>query len=326
MNAIVKLGIDLYHNRVSNYTATEAQEVLRKEMLEKIGCEDGKFSYKKFRKNKNDLFELIEETLEVLVSEGLEEQFSGFAEIRNLKMGDTNVFKVPSNHMFKISTTADGHGNHRRQRLIDDSEFTVTPVTYQVKVYEELHRFLAGRVDWSELVNAISKSFVVKLRNDVYEAVYNSYDQLKAPYQRSGNFELDTLTDIVSHVETATDSEAIVLGTKKALSKIAPALLSDRMKDEFNATGFFGRIAGIELREIPQSHKIGTHEFAIDDNFLMVVPTSIDKFVKIVNEGEAIIMETEAGKNADQTAEYDFIMKQGISVMSSTHYGIYRLA
>lgn len=326
MNPIVQMGIDLYHNRVANYSATEAQEMLRKSLAEVAGVEDGKISYKAMRKNKTAIFEILEETLEQLVSEGLEDQFSEFAEIRNLKMGDTNVFKIKNADLFHIAVTADGHGNHLRQRVKDDQEISVVPRTYQIKIYEEFHRFLTGKIDWTDMINTISKSFLVKLRNDIYDAVYTSYDKLKAPYQESGKFELEKLTEVAAHVEAQTGSDVTILGTKKALSKISPELVSDRMKDEFNATGFYGRIAGYDTREIKQSHKMNSHEFAINDDFLMVIPTSIDKFVKIVNEGDAIILETEAGKNADLTLEYDFIMKQGIMVHTASQYGIYRLA
>ncbi len=66
MNPIVQMGIDLYHNRVANYSATEAQEMLRKSLAEVAGVEDGKISYKAMRKNKTAIFEILEETLEQL--------------------------------------------------------------------------------------------------------------------------------------------------------------------------------------------------------------------------------------------------------------------
>jgi len=322
MSELKKLSLDLYKGDVTNYSTKESNEVLRKALVELAGGNET-ITYKQFRKAKVEFFEIIEEILTPLVIEGIEDQFASFAEVRNLAWGDTNVFHVPNTELFQVATVADGNGNVRRQR-IHNGQFTVDVQTKAIKIYEELYRFLAGRIDWVGLVNKVAKSYVQEVANDVYTTLYNSFDQLKATYKASAAFDEDTLLEMAQHVEAATGAEVMILGTKKALAKVAPAVVGDASRDDRNRIGYYGVFNGISLQEIKQAHKPGTDAFAINDDFLLVVPTLDDKMVKIVNEGDALIEEGQA--TADKTKEYEFIMKSGIACVPSARYGIFRLA
>jgi hypothetical protein len=115
------------------------------------------------------------------------------------------------------------------------------------------------------------------------------------------------------------------MGTKAALAKITSANVSENMKDAKNNLGYYGTLAGTRMVKIPQAHTPGTETFAINDSFLLVLPTLNDKMVKLVLEGDAVIQETMTG-NADKSIEYEFIKKAGIAVVPSVRYGINRLS
>jgi hypothetical protein len=323
---LVNLMIDTYKGSVTEYSSKEANEVIRKALLDVAGLPaDGKVDYKTFRKHKVEFFEIIEEALTELVQEGLEKQFEQFAEIRNINWGDSKVFTVEDRELFKVAVIADGNGNLRRQR-IDRGEFTVDVSTRGVKIYEELYRLLAGRVDWNAMVDRVARSYNNEIATQVYNALYNSFDQLTATYAVSAAYTEATLTSLAQHVEASTGANVVIYGTKASLSKVAPSVVSDNMRDKRNIEGFYGVVNGYELREIKQAHVPGTDNFAINDSFLLVVPNLNDKMVKIVVEGDAIIQEQAGGQTADMSQEYTFIMKSGIAVVPSSNYGIYRLA
>lgn len=72
MNEIVKLAVDNYHSQVENYSAAQANDVLRKALIE---ANNGKttLNYKDIRDGKcNGLFALIEEILSNTIVEGLQ--------------------------------------------------------------------------------------------------------------------------------------------------------------------------------------------------------------------------------------------------------------
>jgi hypothetical protein len=325
---LVKLALDLKKGKITNYTKDEANEVLRQELIELNGGSD-KLNPKSFRKYP-EMFEIIEQILDISINEGLQGQFNDFVETVQLDWGDTMVFTLPENRLFDVSIVADGNGDLRRDRL-DSSEVTVKTKTYGVAIYEELHRLLAGRVSFDRMIDIVSRSYENKIQNEIYNAVYNSFDQLNATYRATGTFAEATLVDLISHVEASTGAEAVVLGTKSALSRVTrdrialdPTFLSETMRDEINRIGYVGMFNGTPLVEIKNTHRVGTTQWAIDNNFLIVAPTGLEPFVKLIFEGDSLVEEVTEGRK-DMQREYRFIKKAGFNVLVSENYGIYRL-
>lgn len=329
---IVKLGTDLARGIVQNFSTEQANDALREAFakLMEFSIEDSKgrveISRKTMRKHKVEIFEILEEIVNETLQEGLKSQFDGFAEYRNLAWGDENLFKVPAKNIFRVSLVSDGNGNIRRQRLRDGQEFAVSLDTYAIKIGEDFHRFLAGRVQWAELMGLIAESFQRELTKRIYRALLASYGRYNGTYHMSGNLQEKDLIELAMHIEARTGEKVAVYGTKLALRQLAPAHVTDAMNDARNKTGFYGMIAGIELREIEQSHEYGTDTFAIDNSMLLVLPQSADKMVKVVNEGEAIMQDQQAGVSSDMMQEYFIANRFGVAVITTKVFGFIKLA
>ncbi|SDX95410.1 hypothetical protein [Thermoactinomyces sp. DSM 45892] len=330
-NELIKLGVDLAQGKVKHYSSDEANSTLRQAFLDLMEVSDnGKIDRKTFRRHKTEVFEILEVILEEVVNESIENQFSDLAEYRNLKWGDANEFIVPDNELFRVAIVSDGNGNIRRQRLRDGEEFMVSLDTYAVKIYEEFHRFLAGRMDWVAMINKVAQSYLLDLNQKIYDALYSAYGKYNSTYHKtlaglnSTQME-DELVQLAMHIEAVTGEKVAVYGSKMALRKFAPSAISENMKDARNKIGFYGEIAGIELRELKQSHRFGTDEFSIDNNFILMLPQNADRMIKIVNEGEAIIQETEGGKHADMSLEYLIAQRFGVGVICSKVFGFIKL-
>jgi len=323
---IIKLAVDLARGKVQNFSKEEANETLRKAFLD-LGefSADGKIDRKTFRKHKVEIFEILEEIINETLEEGLRNQFDGFAEYRNLAWGDTNLFKTPVNDIFRVALVSDGNGNIRRQRLRDGQEFSVSLDTYAIKIGEEFHRFLAGRIQWAELTSKIAESFQRDLTQRIYNAVYSSYGKYNGTYHKTfanaGAMTEDDLVLMAMHIEARTGEKVAVYGTKLALRKLAPSNITEAMKDARNSVGYYGEISGIELREIQQSHQYGSDNFAIDNNFLLLLPQNADKMVKVINEGDAIIQDQQGGTSADMMQEYFIAQRFGIAVITTKVFG-----
>lgn len=324
---IIKLAVDLTKGQVANYSIKESNEVLRNALGSLVGFSKNasqKELRRNFRENKAQIFSILEEVINETLHEGLEGQFDGFADYRNLAWGDENLFKVPAKDIFRVALVSDGNQNLRRQRLKDGQEFKLSLDTYAVKVGEDLHRFLAGRVDWVDFMETIAKSFQIDLTQRVADAVYNSFNANASTYHKAFVGKAPTeneLVEMAMHIEARTGEKVVIYGTKLALRKLAPNVTTDIMNNERNRTGYYGTISGIELREISQSHKIGTDEFAIDNNFVLLLPENPDKMIKVVNEGDAIIVDGQGTQNADMMQEYFIANKFGIGVITSKIYG-----
>lgn len=323
MHEITKLAVDLYQGQVTEFSKSESMDVLRKELIQLNGGSD-KITPKSFR-NHPELFQVLEEALDVLIVEGLTDQFDDFVETVVLDWGDTKVFTVEEHRLFDVAVISDGNGDLRRDRL-DVGEITIKTQTMGVAIYEELHRLLAGRVDWAKLVDKVAVSYNNKIKTEIYNALYKSFDKLSATYGVTGTFTEAKLRDLIGHVEAGTGYEAVIMGTKQALGKITNATMADSLKEAKAKLGYIGHFEGTEMIEIKQAHKAGTEEFAIDNNFLIVTPKTPDKLVKMILEGESLIEESGEGKRKDMQRDYTFIKKAGFAVISTSKYGIYRMS
>jgi hypothetical protein len=332
-NHIVKLAVDLAKGRVqNNFSVDQSNETLRKAMADLFEFSTGKdgkleIDRKTFRKHKADIFEILEVVINETLQEGLKDQFEGFAEYRNLAWGDQNLFQVTNTRdIFKVALISDGNGNIRRQRLRDGSTFSITLDTYGIKIGEDFHRFLAGRIQWADLMGLIAESFRRDLTQRIADSVMASYGKYNSTYHFTGTLTEDALITLAMHIKARTGEEVAVYGTKLALRKLAPSQISQNMMDSKNSVGYYGNIAGIEMREIEQSHKYGTDTFAIDNNMVLVLPQNADKMIKVVNEGDAIIQDLAGGLSADMMQEYFICNRFGISIITSKVYGFVKLA
>jgi len=324
MTDLARLGLDVYQNKNVMFNEVSGEDALRNAINEACG---GEFNFKSFRENKYRVFSIIEEVLDVTLGVVITNQFDNLADVKNVAVGEKPSFRVDDASLFRIARIAGGNNDLRRQKILN-RRFEVDTDYFGVKIYAELELFIAGLVDWSSMVNRLTISFANDLGVRIYEAIANSYTALNQTYGVTGSYDEDVLFDIVQHIEAkAGGRKAVVMGTKKALRKVSKELnLSDGMRDKLNQVGYIGQVGGTDLVLLPQAHKIGSDEFFVDDNMLLIVPQN-EKLVKIVVEGDTQMIEvSDAGARNDQQMEYQIQKKLGVGVMQSAIYGMYKLA
>jgi len=320
MKDIVKLAVDGYKGNVEKYSVAQSQEVLRQALVE---ANNGStvLNYKDIRDGKcNGLFSLIEEILSRTVVEGLQgdEYFNALVDFRNVAEGDQNLFLVEDNNLFVVAEAADGTQGIRRQRLGGVKETSIPTSLKVVRIYEELNRVLAGRVDFNEFIRKVADSFRQKLLNDIY-ALWSGATAADmggvAYFPTAGTYDEDDLLDLISHVEAAAGGKtATIIGTKKALRNLKESIMSDGAKDELHNMGYFGKFFGTPCVAVPQRHKIGSTNFVLDDDVLTVIAGD-DKPIKVVYEGNPIVLMGDPMTNADFTQEYLYGEKYGMGIV-----------
>jgi hypothetical protein len=174
-------------------------------------------------------------------------------------------------------------------------------------------------------VTKVGQSYTNNIYTGVYNAIFNYYSSLSSTYGITGAFNGSTLDTLIEDVEAANNANAIIYGTKSALGRITNGKESPTMQDAYNTQGYFGVYNGTPMQKIQNSHINGTETLAVDRNFLLVIPQGDEKLVKIVDEGTAIIQETNGGINADFSLEYMFSQKCGVALVTASKFGMYKL-
>lgn len=324
---IVKLGTDIALGSVEKYSAKEADEAMRAALIELNGGSTA-VNYRAMRDGKcSGLFTVVEEIIANAVPVGLMESdfFTALVDFRNLALGDMNEFLVEDATVFAVDTVADGTQALRRQRIENLTPVTVKTATHGVRIYEELSRILAGRVDFAKLIQKVTVSEQEQILNTIYSLWYNATDTQMGGsvyypgYQAAGTFNEDTLLDLIAHVEAAAGGRpATIIGTKKGLKPLKDSLLGPDGKNIVDSQGYVGKFYGTDTICVPQRHKRGTTDFVFDDKMITVVANGDGgKPIKFVYEGSPLMIHGDASQNMDLTEEFVLLDKWGGALVTA---------
>lgn len=332
MNDVVKLALDIRHGTVpSQYSASDAKEALRQALIEANGG-SSTLTMKSIRSGANDgLFALIEQIIQISNEEGLQANdfFSRYVEYRNRALGDSDVFHIPDDSLFLVSEIAEGSQSIRRQKMEAGSDVTVRTRLRGIKVYEEVVRLMAGRVDLNTFIDTVQRSMTNENLNDIYAQFVKAMNSIEAPYSEgltaTGSFNEDRLLNIIDHIEAATGKTAVIMGARSALRKISTAVVADQARTDMYNMGHFGSFNGTDMVCLKQRHKIGSTNFILPENEVYIM-ASDDKFIKHVTEGEVLMLTSGLYDNVDLTQEFFMTERTGNAVIMSSVAGIYRMA
>ena len=326
---ILKVAIDLMHGKIAgNYSTQDAAESLRCALIEANGGST-KINIKTFYRG-NKLFDLVEELITVTIEEGLEESNPIFdlVEYKNIASGDVNEFQFDGNANFVVADVAAGIRGVRRQRIVGGETVSVKTAMKMVRVYEALGRLLAGKITFDKFIEGVAKAFNKQILADAYKAIKEitgTTTGLNSTYVESGSFDEDKLLELIEHVEAATGKTAKIYGTRTALRKVNTATKGNETNSDMYNLGYYGKFNGTDMVCLKQAHNKDGKTFALENNKIFVI-ASDDNPVKIVNEGEGLLIERDATENNDLTQEYIYGQSYGVGVICSDKLGIYTIS
>lgn len=326
---ILTVAIDAVKGRTENFSAKQTSDDLRNAFIEMNGGST-KISPKTFHRG-NPLFELVQELIPVVIEEGIQTETNplfDLVEYRNINEGDSQEFDVEGDANFVVASAANGIRDVRRQRIVGGDTVKVNTETKTVRVYENLGRLLAGRIDFNKFVDGVAKAF----KNYIAESAYDAINGLSAAtygldetYVNTGAYKEEDLIALIDHVEAATGKTAKIYGTRTALRKLTTAVQADSAKEDLYNIGYYGKFNGTDMICLKQAHKPGTSTFALNDNKVWVLAAD-DQPIKVVNEGDGLLINREATENADLTQEYVYGQGLGVAAICAAKLGVYTLA
>lgn len=328
-NETVKMIVDVYNNRLEKYSLEDANKTIREALIE---ANNGSttINIRDIRDGKcNGLFTIIEKAIQTTVNDGMSENefLTDFVEWINVGDGDQAQLVADNNTVFVVDETAEGTQGVRRQRLAEKTELRIPTKYHTVRIYEELGRILAGKADFSALIEKVARSFVQARLEEIYKVwqTATANDLGGAVFfPAAGSYSEDTLLTLIDHVEAAAGGgKATIIGTKKAIRNLKESVQSDGAKEELHSFGYYGTFFGTPVVALPQRHKAGTTDFVYDDNTITIVATT-DKPIKFVVEGSPLVIMRDPTQNFDTTQEYFVGEKWGVALFLVNNGGIGR--
>jgi len=339
---LIALGVDNYTGDIGNFTAdnvdTSAKsmdETIRERFTNEI-MHGEKFNYRTFRKYKNDIYAIIEETLDQTLPEGWSDNefMNRFVEIRRVDLGDEPEFYAEDNSLLVVSNFSGNHWDTIRERMDLGASFKVATSWWVVHFYNEFERFMKNIDSFSRMLDKVRKSFLQQFQDAIYVAFSNLGDSVPAGFTGHGALSTDTERDellaLIDKVETGNHTKPIIVGTAAALRKLQKNIdeewVADSAKEERKRQGIIASWEGYDLMPLKQVFKAGTFTFALSNTRLLIVANN-DQPIKFVYEGDSRVKEvTNNRENQDQTLEYQLQVKAGIATVASSIMGEWQLA
>lgn len=189
-----------------------------------------------------------------------------------------------------------------------------------------------GQVDWAKFVQKIYEAFDLKINTILHDAVMAAGSKVLPNSQFNKSLELikdnkDTVIELADDVALANGTNVVFMGTKTALAKLSSMTpiewYSGAMKDERHTTGRLGVWEGYTLLEIPQAFAPNDVSKKLEDNKkLLIMPVADNKFIKMVNEGDAQFSETtDSTAHKDMTMDAEYLQKMGFATVINRKFG-----
>jgi len=305
------------------YTSAEKNEALRNAFKELVP--DGKNRYKSFRKNKNEIFELVEENVDEILPKRVDDAYGGFVEYQILDQGQKPKFKTKKGKRGLLNfITKVGLGGVIERTRLDVDYINMTMEAFGGAVYVEFERFLDGVVDWTDLINAIVDGIMEKINLQIQTTLIASFTGLSANMKVQANaFVPSQMGQLITNVQSYGDNVVIFCTpTFAGTIEETPGFVSDMDRTERREFGRIGKFRGASVIVLPNAFADDTNTSKVlSDQYAIIVATNESKIVKVAFEGETIVRETE---NSDMSIDFESYKKFGITIVYSNYYSMYK--
>ena len=288
--------------------------------------------YQAYRRNNITLFEIIEEVVNLTISNDFMEIpfIENFVEFKNRAMGDKTAWYSEGKSYLSVVSFAGNHWDTNREALDAGEEFTLPKEWVYIHVYDELERFLLGIASLERLTDVIYRSFNKYIKERIYMQFQNIMTALPSEFVANGNSE-EAVGNLCDLVQAAGGySSLTIAGTKAALRKLGAVIpdkyFANSQKEAKASTGSIGDWEGNKLMVIPQVLKQGTFELALDNDVIFILGGD-NKPIKLEFIGDTRTQEVRDGRvNNDMTMELQVQTCFGLAMLLPEAMGMFKFA
>lgn len=304
------------------YNYSDLNETLRDEFKLLAG------TYNDYRRNKNDIFEIMQEVIDDVLPNQILARYGEFAEIKTFGQGSKAQFVMKKGRQrAKQFITKVGLAGIYEVFKLDRGTFDVDMTAVGGAAQVGLEEFLDGAVDFSELTQIVLDGIDYEVYRQMADALETCYAKIGASSFSaniaSGAGWVEADADALLTIARAYGTP-VIYTTLELAQKIVPAekWVSDEMRNTMNNQGYVGIYKGTKVVVLPQSYTDETNTVKqIDPSYAYIfVAEGNSKPVKIAFEGQTIVDEY---INADRSREIQAYKKLGVSVVVTNDMFVY---
>ena len=342
-NSLVDNNLDLARQAFSGKKAVDYADKNR-ELLEAMGARmaegtrfeakfesEGLAMFKNPTVNRNsDIREnfnlVIAQVINAIVPEVVNESFEAYlAEIKQVGYGDTAVFQIESNDLFKVNQKAEGVRKGVDQPMFDD-EITVVASPLTVDASIDWYPFAAGVFDMGNFALKIARSYEAHIFTRVVKGMLSAANTFGSAYTANGVTPQlwGTLRQRVSAANGGMN--VVAIGTEVALSSVSLGGNFQVAKgEEMNKIGYLDQYLNtplIALKNVLVPGTVnGAATLALADNKIYMIPVGGTKPVKILFEGSEMSVSFNPDETSDRRYGITIELRVGIEAVCGSKYG-----
>lgn len=295
-----------------NFTFEVLNDTLRKELNELAS------DYFTYQENKNLIFSVISESIDDVLPKKLEQNYGSFAEVRNVAQGDRILFRRKSRGRQRAKqfiTRAGYQGMYEVFKLGGTESFEITTSAMGGAAQVGLEEFLDGRADFNEVYQVVLEGMDELIYKEAAKALTGAINQLPVANRATvAGFDEATMDQLINVASAYGD--VTIYCTNEFAVKMIPLeawKYSDAMKEQLWNKGRLTDYKGHPVVILPQAFEDETNaRKIIDPGYCWIIPSGADKPVKIVTEGNSIVMEQD---NYDRSREVQIYKKVGVAAL-----------
>ena len=293
--------------------------------------------YHNFEKNKHDIYQIVEETIDEIVPNKVISALSPFAEVKMVPQGQKATFRVRrgKNRAKKFLTQVGLSGVYETFRL-DTATFDVAAHAVGGAATIDFERMLDGAEDLAEVMAIVTEGLEDAAYLEVQKALIAAANASNRPAANKvtvSAWDADAMVKLCNVVK-AYGTGATIFATPEFISAMGPdqivpvavagaqGIYSPDDIDAIHKTGYINIFRGNTIVEIPQSFIDENNDKTwINPQYAYVLPTGGEKIVKIVFEGATQLRDWD---NKDGSKEVHVYKKMGSAVLTNHNWGIYQ--
>lgn len=320
------------------------ESALRDE-LTKLMCKPNRktgameFNRHVFNRNKDEVFELLEENLEEVLPQEIKNALDMFVEIKHYAQGQRPEFRVVRGKMRgrQFVTRATESGNYETFRL-DRDRFDLYIQTIGMAGYVDFERYLDGLENMSDIYEVIQDGITDELFRMVQECLLASWNAAGRPVRNkvaANTFDPVAMTKLCNTI--APYGSPIIYCTPEFAAEMVNAIvytstnpswvggkISDQDMAEIRERGYIGKFHGVPIVVMPQTWTDEKNtKLLMNPSFAYVLPAGKEKLIKMAFEGSPYFREWNDHEGDNQFTLQGYI-KVGVGLFTTPNYwGIY---
>lgn len=308
----------------SEYTVINVQDSVREE-LTALFCD-----YNAYRRNKYDIFEIMQEVADEIVPNRVIDIMGQFAEVRTVGHNVRVSFKtkVGKNRAKQFLTRVGVAGVYETFRL-DTATYDIYPHAFGGAALIDFERFISGEEDLNDYMNIMVDGLTEKVFEEVQSALKASVTAIRPTNTVYANtYDASKLFGLCNTVR-AYGAGAVIFASPEFVASMGAdavtvgAVNFAQAKDmqDIHDTGYVTVFRGTPIVRLPQSFTDETNATkVIDPCYAYIFPTGGEKVVKVVMEGDTIIDDY---INRDKSMEIQAYKKLGVGITAFHNWAVY---